>query len=510
MKDAPSTLYLLDAEAARTLGAGSLGTLVPEVQDTGAISTITLLDQIDDPLMDAERILLETPEGLNLIDRRGRSLQSEGPGRGRLVADLPEGPVREALSRLSPLRSLQPKAEGKLERMTVAWRDAEGKTHCRLRLDLMTAGVGPGLAMARVIEVRGYDRARADLTAGLVQAGAVPFSAARMMAHFGTTRLAPTATPEEAIRPDRQAFDLACDIVARHLSQARAREAGVIDDLDTEFLHDYRVALRRVRSVLSLFRGVFAEDVTLALKTRLAALMAATGAQRDLDVFLLDRAASYALVPPILHPGLDAKFALLARRRAAERNRLARHLRSDGYAREMASLEALFRDRAMLDPGPRAAEPVAHYARSLIARRYRRLCAHAAELGPATGDAELHALRIYGKKLRYLIEFFAPLFPSADLRQVVRPLKALQDSLGVINDCAVQQGALQELLRGAVRRGQAPGLDVAQSVGALTAVLHQRQSAENAVAMDRLAEFAGPKMRGRMRRLLKGLERHMP
>ena len=53
-------------------------------------------------------------------------------------------------------------------------------------------------------------------------------------------------------------------------------EPGIIGDYDTEFLHDYRVALRKVRSVLSLFQGVYSAKDTERLKLAVADVMKST------------------------------------------------------------------------------------------------------------------------------------------------------------------------------------------------------------------------------------------
>lgn len=113
----------------------------------------------------------------------------------------------------------------------------------------------------------------------------------------------------------------------------------------------------------------------------------------------------------------------------------------------------------------------------------------------------MHDLRIHCKKLRYLMEFFAPVFPKRDLKRLIKALKRLQDNLGRFNDCAVQQKSLQTLLRsldGAPDRGN---LDLAQSIGALIAVLHHRQIAERASVMQSFSRFDSKETARTFRRL---------
>ncbi|MDP1592616.1 MAG: CHAD domain-containing protein, partial [Gallionella sp.] len=110
-------------------------------------------------------------------------------------------------------------------------------------------------------------------------------------------------------------------------------------------------------------------------------------------------------------------------------------------------------------------------------------------IAPEMPDVEVHALRIHCKKLRYLMEFFSPLFAKPEFKDLLRPLKHLQDNLGLFNDYSIQQISLQDFLRQANDWANDTKLHVAQSVGALTAVLHLRQIEERAKIVDSFALF---------------------
>src|SRR5690606_34351518 len=162
------------------------------------------------------------------------------------------------------------------------------------------------------------------------------------------------AKPAIAITADTSAFDAANHIIASCIAVARMNEAGIVADHDTEFLHDYRIQLRKIRSVLSLFKGVYDDAQTLELKTRFSALMAPTGALRDLDVYLLDKPQYDKLLPENLHGGLDALFTVLGQRREAEHIRLCRHLESQAYKQEIKALQACYARPQQLKRGPNA------------------------------------------------------------------------------------------------------------------------------------------------------------
>jgi CHAD domain-containing protein len=484
--------FLLEPAAAEALVTTAAGPLLPVATPTGAEATFVALDDFDQSLRRSGRLLLEADGSVALIQADGSVLSQPGACQGLPATGLPAGPVRAALADLSPLRSLLVVGTGRMHRATAAFLDDERKSQARAHLLSLDAGTGTSATIVTLQGLRGYPRALADLRARTLACTGVPLAIDSLYLRLFPDLSAYEAKPAVDLRDSQTAFEAACNIIAAYIPVARANEGGIIADHDSEFLHDYRIALRKIRSVLSLFRGVFDPDQTADLKARFSRLMAATGRLRDLDVYLLERHTYHDLLPQSLHAGLDAKFALLTNERRVAKARLVQHLRHDAYANEIAALGDLFANRVALLPGPNAAQPARAFACTLIWKRYRRICRIAQVLGPDTDDAGVHGLRIECKKLRYLMEFFGPLFPKDEFRALLRPLKALQDNLGLVNDCAVQQANLQLFLRGTGKRGRKVSLDVAQSVGALTAVLHRRQIEERARTGASLAQFTNP------------------
>lgn len=483
--------YILTDDAAEALALRPEAGLEPLVSQDSGTTPVELLDNFDGSLRRSGRMLLADGASLTLFTRHGVAAQSIA-AKGRFVADLPDGPVKRALSDLPALRSLMPIAAASLRRRVLAFVDDDQKTHVRAHLQTLTGGQGPAAVIVTVQGLRGYDGALAEAYAAITTCGGTVLNINRLY-----TRLFPAldlydAKPEVAFSANHTAIDAANDIISAYIPVARRNEPGIVADLDTEFLHDYRIALRKVRSVISLFKGVYRESRTLDLKTRFSAFMAATGRLRNLDVYLLDRQKYYALLPPNLHKGLDTTFAMFADERHAEAAKLAQHLQGATYRNDIAELEHLFAARRNLAPGPNAEVRAHDFARSLIWKRYCRIGLIAARIGPETDYLEVHALRIECKKLRYLMEFFASLFPKPAFSALLKPIKILQDNLGLINDCAVQQVDLQVFLHDASRWPKGVDLDVAQSVGALTAALHRRQVAERARTEESLAAFNSP------------------
>lgn len=227
--------------------------------------------------------------------------------------------------------------------------------------------------------------------------------------------------------------------------------------------------------------------------------MAPTGRLRDLDVSLLARDDYFAMLPPSLHPGLDLMFAMFGTERRRAQRSMATRLTGARYDNAMSDLQALVDGPDGPRKGPLADRPFGPYARRLIRKRYRKVCRIARAITDDTADDQVHALRIACKKLRYLIEFVAPLLPPGDIRPVLKPLKRLQDNLGLFNDYSVQQGALRDFMQAHEPIGHRQDLVLAQSIGALIAVLHDRQAEQRARITASFARFDSPDVRARFR-----------
>jgi CHAD domain-containing protein len=481
--------YYLPTKTVVGLAKAPIGKLTPVLTLEDAATPITLLDCFDQPLRNSDRLLFKLGDRVDLLTPNGQIISQPTPTKVQFIAGLPNGPVKSALADISPLRSLLPIGSGTLRRGVLTLLDDEEKTHCRAHLRLFTCSGGKRMALVNLQGIRGYAKSHAALRQHIEACGGIPLNIAGLSAEILPRQKAYTARPEISINADQTAFTTATNIIAGYIAVAEGNEAGIIADHDTEFLHDYRIALRKIRSVLSLFKGVYAEEQTAELKSRFADLMAATGRLRDLDVYLLEKQRYYDFLPKALHGGLDQIFAVFTKDRKVEHAKLAEILKSKGYIKEMSGLTKLFEKRKKLHSGPSANRGAHEFACTLIWKRYRTICKSAAHIRPETDDAEVHALRIHCKKLRYLMEFFASLFPTPAFKALLKPLKLLQDNLGLFNDFGVQQASLQDFLHKADRWPNGPNLEIAQTVGALTAVLHRRQSEERAKVVENFAQF---------------------
>ena len=262
---------------------------------------------------------------------------------------------------------------------------------------------------------RGYRLADAD-TAGPVRAS--------------PAQLEPGMSPAHAARA----------IVAAALEQLHANQPGVIAGEDPEYLHQFRVALRRLRSALGVF-GAVLEPEAQALREALRWIAEHAGAARDWDVF------ATSTLPLLVRAYGDPRTARSLRARAALRRRTANAtLREALLSRQWALMQlALARwlasPAAEPDPG---AEALPDFALRVTRKRHQRLLRDARQLSALT-PAERHALRLDAKRLRYALEGMAPLFRRRRVAALLEALSGIQDDLGRANDAAVASRLLADL-----------------------------------------------------------------
>jgi len=210
---------------------------------------------------------------------------------------------------------------------------------------------------------------------------------------------------------------------------------------DSTAVHDMRVAARRIRSALRLFRPVV-PAWSEGLRTELRWSAALLGAVRDLDVQRRWLAASSEHVDPedraILHR-LDEVFE---ERRAQMHSALVEGIQSIRFDRLRNELSTFARGPGLT--WENAGIPVATVAPRLIEKRYRAMRRAARSLGPDSPSSELHALRIRCKRARYAIESVTPIYGKpAD--SLARRLRKLQDLLGDMRDAELASLRMREL-----------------------------------------------------------------
>ncbi|MFI5324561.1 MAG: CHAD domain-containing protein, partial [Thermodesulfobacteriota bacterium] len=278
------------------------------------------------------------------------------------------------------------------------------------------------------------------------------------------------------------------------LETMKMNEEGIVLDIDTEFLHDYRVAVRRTRSALTLIKGVFPESVKERFKTDFARIGKKSNELRDLDIYLLRKERYMEMLPPNLRPGLEHLYEIIGRERENALGEFVRELSSDTYAHSIESWENFLNEPFTGEGALEGASvPVIGLARKRIRKRYKKAVRLGKEINEKSPDVDLHSLRIECKKLRYYLEFFESLFPESEIKAAIKHLKILQDNLGDFNDLRVQQ----ERLRGYISKmdsSERAGYTIA-AAGGLISRLYERQKEIRSQFSERFDEFSEGEMK---------------
>lgn len=420
--------------------------------------------------------------------------------------DFPPG-AAQRLGEVLEARALRPLGEHELTCTSLDVLDEERKVVVRVDEELhRVRRAGPGARWSAPVRrivlrgVRGYDAELERLAQRLARApGLVPLAEIEFDPR---ARFAPARGPAgrwPRLSPHTTSLEALARIARAQLAVVRANALGLRTGVDAEHLHDTRVALRRLRSLVSELEGVLAEDERAELGAELRWLAACTGPARDLDVLLFDLRLSA--------PELRAELAPLEAALVAERARLQGELCAALASPRARALRARLRTTfaGAGDPacaGPKAAWPFAPLLAKRLRRRWRKVVARAERLDAGSPAAELHALRIAAKKLRYLLECCRGLAPKAELADVLRRLKGLQEALGQVQDSEVHTALARELaLTVAVGAGARAHL----ALGRFLERLEQRGRAARAHQAERVAQLLAHEARAELQATLRAL-----
>jgi CHAD domain-containing protein len=241
-------------------------------------------------------------------------------------------------------------------------------------------------------------------------------------------------------------------IATRHLDAAAGALARLAGGADAEALHDFRVALRRLRSALRAYLGHLDPEVTPTALEQAGALASRTGRARDAEVQiewlrtqLAGRNAARSAAAQHLIQRLEA---LVAR---------ARRAGSGGLARDFAELESALRpalatySAPVSGIGPLPGRSFGEVSAELLRAALDELFASLGRVHGEQDEEPAHRARIEAKRLRYLLEPFAR--EVRGVSSILRRMRRLQDLLGDLNDLRVLRASLARALEQAALAG---------------------------------------------------------
>lgn len=295
---------------------------------------------------------------------------------------------------------------------------------------------------------------------------------------------------EVSIGADMPAEDSVRIAALGFLNAAKLHVSGAVRDIDTEFLHQYRVNFRRLRSLISLLKKSLPKTTVGMLKEKLSMIVKQTNSLRDLDVFLLDEKKYRESLPESFSNGLSELYTLIRAKRKVEQKRVAQYFSSEKYANQISacaqelSLSSVYEMKV-------ATQPVLKVAKKLLVDRYYKMLALSAATTSQSADEDVHALRIEFKKFRYLIEFFIELLPKKETSIIVSEVKKIQTVLGNFNDYSTQISFLQNHIDDA-------RIEMSRSLSGLIAVLYQKQVEEKSKVTEVLENFFTEEMNNKI------------
>ncbi|MDO8989651.1 MAG: CHAD domain-containing protein [Sideroxyarcus sp.] len=228
-------------------------------------------------------------------------------------------------------------------------------------------------------------------------------------------------------------------LVGACLAHVQANVPGALLKLDEEYLHQVRVGLRRLRVVLSIAQRFHADAELAVLREQVTKLCVELGRSREWDVFVTQTLAPICTRLPE-HAGLREVLSASERARKHQHAGMENSLASQDFQRLLLRFGAWMHGGQQED----GSTTLEQFARQTLTRRNKQVLNHGGGVVEENA-AQLHALRIACKKLRYSIEMFGSLFPEAKTRHYEIALSELQDILGTLNDIAVAHRLLDGL-----------------------------------------------------------------
>jgi CHAD domain-containing protein len=465
----------------------------------------TVLEKIS---CDGESLLTWRP--LNSVSARASEIIKGTP---KFAHDLPTGRLRNELEKILEMRAFMPQARVRTRVRTFGLLNKEKKTVLRLAVEqhaLQSSKRSRPRQLGswiQVLPVKGYDKPVKKAVSFLTQEmGLEVASDDLMLAALAAESRQPEYYSSKLklhLEPDMRTDAAVRTILSRLLEIIEINEEGTRKDIDSEFLHDFRVAVRKTRSALTQVKGVFPQRVLDKYRTGFAWLGSVTGPTRDMDVYLLNFDHYRLSLPESIQDKLGPLHDFLIAHHKKEQAILVKVLNSAKYRNLLKGWQAVLQSalpaRSTL---PNATRPVIVVADERIMKAYKRVIKEGMAITPESHAERLHDLRKSCKKLRYLMEFFQSLYPAAKITALIGVLKSLQENLGDFQDFEVQATCLKSFSHQMIEEGEVPP-ETLMAMGVLVDGLENRQHQAREEFARRFNKFSLAKNQDRFHELFR-------
>ncbi len=247
----------------------------------------------------------------------------------------------------------------------------------------------------------------------------------------GTVKLQSKMTTEQAF----------IYIISYCLSHLQANEDIVLYGKDIEGVHQMRVALRRLRSCLHLYKSLIPYETHTELRHDIIWISSVLGVARDWDVFILN----LQQIQSSILQNLKSTVATLQAQAYVE---VRQAMRSQRYTRLLLLLgqwltERHWRKNLNAKTLQKLDSPIKNFATKILNKHHQRVSKQGKNLSQLNPE-QLHNLRINIKKMAYGTRLFTALYPSEATHTYAKSLSNLQDELGILNDTNVANSLLDK------------------------------------------------------------------
>jgi len=412
----------------------------------------------------------------------------------RFAEDITQQTCRKLLDDILGIRALVIVASTTVNRKQLNILNQENKTVAILRLEshIPTKNTNKKNYSDRliVLPVKGYRKTFKQVRQYLVEQLRLPIADKAM---FDEILVASNKTPDPSALTSAHKLNNthttgeAVRLLLRQLFEVmQANESGLRDAIDTEFLHDYRVAVRRTRTLLSQIKHIFPAKQLDYFKREFLWLGQVTGPTRDLDIYLLKFDDYRNELPRSMQSHIAPFHEFLERHWQIEHALLCRKLDSKRYQKLIDKWRAIlennnnssqhirFKKTALHDTS-NATKPARIVAGKTLWKLYRQVLKEDVAITLHSSDENLHELRKTCKKFRYMIEFFQDYYPNKSIKNLLNILKQFQDNLGDFQDLCIQTTQLNHFAEQMQQEGLANTKTV-MAMGVLVEKLNTRKT----------------------------------
>jgi CHAD domain-containing protein len=381
----------------------------------------------------------------------------------RFEWDIKTKGLRTRLKKILDVRALLPVVTVESEVHSFSVLDSQSKTTLRIEIqsDYIPCQLGEGRQLDKrpkvlkkrihLFPLKGYKKVLKQVSRVLEQeCNLVPPNSDPFVTTLDSVGHTPCymAQELESIWQEQRA-DIAVKSIFMHLLNAMEQnENGVRHDIDSEFLHDFRVAVRRTRSLLRQTKSVLPKPRISRFSREFAWLGRVTGPTRDMDVYILTFGAYQRRLPLELREDLVPLYEFLLRHKKMEHARMVKVLDTVRYKRLKKDWKKFLTDKPPVHSTlAHADSPIGVVASQRIWHICRKVIKQGRAIKSDSPATMLHELRKTCKKLRYMNEFFQDIYPRNKIRKLINNLKVLQDNLGEFQDLEVQQVSLRNFIQ---------------------------------------------------------------